>query len=123
MRLLPARVSPLRFVGGTAGLLGACLALALAARGAGPALTIPLAVAFTIPLCSLGEWLVHGVLYHGRVPGLGLLHRIHQRGHHVALFPPERYVQHGPYRFMRVRAPLLPFRMADSAADDFITRA
>ena len=90
-----------------------CLALAALAPGAARLAALA-GVAFTLPLCSLGEWLVHRVLYHGRVPGLGLLRRIHQQGHHVALFPPTRYVQAGPYPFMRVRAPLLPFRMAET---------
>jgi hypothetical protein len=106
--------------GGAALLLGCALALAAARHAAAPAAAL-LGVLFTLPLCSLGEWLVHRVLYHGRLPGLGLLRRIHQHGHHVALFPPARYVQHGPYPFMRVRAPLLPFRMADSALESGLT--
>jgi hypothetical protein len=107
-------------LGGGALLLFCALALR-AGRGAPAAWAALAGVAFTLPLCSLGEWLVHRVLYHARVPGLGLLRRIHQHGHHVALFPPTRYVQAGPYPFMRVRAPLLPFRMADSALDSRLT--
>jgi hypothetical protein len=110
-----------RIAAGALGLLllcGSALAAGRAAAGTWAALA---GVAFTLPLCSLGEWLVHRVLYHGRVPGLGLLRRIHQHGHHVALFPPRRYVQRGPYPFMRVRAPLLPFRMASSALDSRLT--
>jgi hypothetical protein len=78
-------------------------------------------VLFTVPLCSLGEWIVHGVLYHGRVPGLAKVRAIHHQAHHFALFPPDRYVQHGKYEFMRFRAPLAPFRMADNAFDNALT--
>lgn len=76
---------------------------------------------FTIPLCSLGEWLVHGLLYHRPIPGLEVIRKIHHAGHHGALFPPRRYVQHGPYEFMRFRQPLVPFRMSDNALDNFLT--
>lgn len=78
-------------------------------------------VLFTVPLCSLGEWLVHGVMYHGHLPGLRFMRNIHHNGHHFALFPTHHYVQHGPYEFMRFRKPLLPFRMADSRWDNFLT--
>lgn len=76
---------------------------------------------FTVPLCSLGEYLVHGVLYHADVPGFRKIRIIHHNGHHFALFPPKRYVQDGPYEFMNLRAPLMPFKMADNALDNFIT--
>jgi hypothetical protein len=79
-------------------------------------------VLFTIPLCSLGEWLVHGVLYHGRVPGFAWIRKIHHAGHHFALFPPKHYVQSGPYEFMRVRAPLTPFTMSTTALDNLISK-
>lgn len=39
----------------------------------------------------------------------------------MALFPPTRYVQAGPFPFMRVRAPLLPFRMAETPFDSRLT--
>lgn len=80
---------------------------------------------FTVPLCSLGEWLVHGVLYHGHIPGLGFIRTIHHQGHHFALFPPDKYVQSGPdakYEFMQFRKPLVPFRMSDNAVDNFLTK-
>jgi hypothetical protein len=111
----------LRIGAGVGALLLFCALAALLSRGAPAPWAALCGVAFTLPLCSLGEWLVHRVLYHARVPGLGLLRRIHQHGHHVALFPPGRYVQSGPYPFMRVRAPLLPFRMAESALDSRLT--
>lgn len=112
---------PARAVGAGAAMLMFCgLALVVGDR-APVGIALLAGVLFTLPLCSLGEWLVHRVLYHGRVPGLGLLRRIHLHGHHLALFPPTRYVQRGPYPFMRVRAPLLPFRMAASALDSRLT--
>jgi hypothetical protein len=105
---------------------------ALATLGAWTAFTILLGRAggwaailagplYAIPLISLGEWLTHGVLYHGRVPGMKRIQTIHHAGHHFALFPPDHYVQNGRFEFMRVRAPLIPFRMADSAVDDKLT--
>ncbi len=78
---------------------------------------------FTVPLCSLGEWLVHGVLYHGRTPGLEFIRTIHHHGHHFAMFPPDRYVQtKTKYEFMRFRKPLTPFRMSDNDTDNFLTK-
>ncbi len=76
---------------------------------------------YTIPLISLGEWLVHGVMYHGRIPGLKFIRDIHHAGHHFALFPPKNYVQHGKYEFMRFRKPLVPFQMSDNALDNWLT--
>ena len=114
--------SSLRVVLGSSALLLFCALAAVVGRFAPPAVALVAAVLFTVPLCSLGEWLVHRVLYHARVPGLALLRRIHQHGHHVALFPPGRYVQRGPYEFMRVRSPLLPFRMAESRFDNRVTK-
>ena len=45
------------------------------ARAASVAQDVVAAIAaalFTIPLCSLGEWIVHGVLYHNPIPGRGV---------------------------------------------------
>lgn len=78
---------------------------------------------FTVPLCSLGEWLVHGVLYHGRVPSLEFIRDIHHQGHHFTIFPPDKYVQTASqYEFMQFRKPLLPFRMSDNPVDNFLTK-
>jgi hypothetical protein len=115
------RTHPLRPALAAAALLVFCLLLAGAARGAPTPVAVFAGILFTLPLCSLGEWLVHRVFYHGHVPGLALLRRIHHHGHHIALFPPARYLQHGPYPFMNVRAPLLPFRMAQSRLDSWLT--
>jgi hypothetical protein len=68
------------------------LMLAVGRRAAGPLAALAGAL-FTVPLASLGEWLVHGIFYHRSLPGLGLLRRIHHHGHHFALFPPRRYVR------------------------------
>jgi hypothetical protein len=111
----------LRALAGGACVVLFCLASARVARTAPAALAFVAGVVFTLPLCSLGEWLVHRVLYHGRVPGLAFLRRIHEQGHHVTLFPPARYLQHGPHPFMNIRAPLLPFRMAGSRLDNLLT--
>ncbi len=91
------------------------------ARLGQPLLAILAGPLYTIPLISLGEWLVHGVLYHGRTPGLKFIRDIHHAGHHFALFPPDRYVQHGPFEFMRFRKPLVPFQMSDNAVDNTLT--
>jgi hypothetical protein len=81
------------------------------------------AIFFTVPLCSLGEWLIHGVLYHAHLPGLGTIRRIHHDGHHFSLFPPKHYVDpDGRYEFMRFREPLTPWRMADNGLDNFLTK-
>jgi hypothetical protein len=116
-----ARVPLWRFLAGMAAIGAACTALLAAGRLAGPACGALAAVAFTVVLSSLGEWLVHGVLYHGRIPGLGFIRSIHHRGHHFALFPPTRYVQHGPHEFMRIRDPL-PYRMSDNILDNLLSK-
>lgn len=92
-----------------------------AARAGGWGAALAAGVLFTVPLSSLGEWVVHGILYHRRIPGLGFIRAIHHSGHHSALFPPRHYVWHGPYEFMRVRRPYVPFQMADNAVDNAIT--
>lgn len=97
-------------------------AMLWAGRGAPAALAAAFGLLFTIPLASLGEWLVHGLLYHRAVPGLAALRRIHHHGHHFALFPPHRYAKSEGYAFMRVRAPLAPFRMADNRFDEALTK-
>jgi hypothetical protein len=97
------------------------LMLAVGRRAAGPLAALAGAL-FTVPLASLGEWLVHGIFYHRSLPGLGLLRRIHHHGHHFALFPPRRYVKAEGHEFMRVRAPLTPFRMADNPWDNALTK-
>jgi hypothetical protein len=94
----------------------------LLARTGGPWAASLAGACFTVPLCSLGEWFVHGVLYHGHLPGLGFIRTIHHQGHHFALFPPERYVQSGPFEFMRFRQPLVPFQMSDNAVDNALTK-
>ena len=113
----------LRLTVATLALLVFCLVTACAARPAPAALAVLAGIFFTLPLCSLGEWLVHRVLYHGQVPGLSILRRIHHHGHHIALFPPARYLQHGPYPFMNVRAPLLPYRMARTRFENWLTES
>jgi hypothetical protein len=97
--------------------LAAWSAATIALARGGDALAILAGPLYTIPLISLGEWLVHGVAYHGKLPGLKFIRDIHHAGHHFALFPPARYVQHGPYSFMRMRQPV-PFAMSDNALDD-----
>ncbi len=77
-------------------------------------------VLFTVPLISLWEWLVHGFLYHRGLPFLKTVRTIHHAGHHVALFPPARYVQNGTYEFMRLR-PLLPFQMSETRTENLLT--
>jgi hypothetical protein len=56
------------------------------------------AIAVTVALASLYEWIVHRYVYHGPspVPLLQGIHEIHQRGHHWHRFPPDRYVEPGP---------------------------
>ena len=80
------------------------------------------AVLFTVPLCSLGEWLVHGILYHNRIPGLGFIRDIHHKGHHFSLFPPRHYVQESGYPFMRLRQGQR-WQMADNGWDNFVARS
>ena len=73
-----------------------------------------------VPLCSLGEWLVHGFLYHRGMPGLTWIRDIHHAGHHWALFPPQRYVNRGsPFAFMRLSA---PWQMASNAQEETLTK-
>jgi len=120
-RLLPRRVPAWRFALGTTLLLAACGKVAWIGGTLPWPLAATAAVLFTVPLCSLGEWLVHGIMYHGRLPLLARIRTIHHDGHHFALFPPERYVQDGPTSFMRVRAPMTPFRMAESAFESAVT--
>ena len=115
------RISVARWLFALCALGGWCALMVLAARLENDALALAAGVLFTVPLCSLGEWLIHGVLYHGRIPGLRFIRNIHHNGHHFAIFPPSRYVQEGTYEFMRFRKPLLPFRMADSALDNVLT--
>lgn len=77
----------------------------------------------TVPLCSLGEWLVHGFLYHRGLPGLAFIRTIHHNGHHWAIFPPQRYVNTtSPYAFMRFRKPYVPFVMSDNKLDEALTK-
>jgi hypothetical protein len=102
-------------------ILGAwCAACVLIAAASVP-WAIAAGILVTVPLCSLGEWLVHGLLYHRRIPGLEFIQKIHHAGHHFALFPPERYVQEGGFEFMRFRKPFIPFEMADNATDNALT--
>lgn len=100
--------------------LWSALMVAIGRSGCAPAAVLAAAL-FTVPLTSLGEWLVHGVLYHGRVPGLAFIRSIHHHGHHFSLFPPHRYIQDGDYEFMRFRNPR-PFEMADNALDNLLTK-
>ncbi len=97
------------------------LAMILVAR-VGPIAAALAGVAFTVPLCSLGEWWVHGILYHSRVPGFARIRKIHHAGHHFALFPPTRYVQDGGYEFMRVHGTITPFRMSETALENAISK-
>ncbi len=94
--------------------------------GLGRAGPIPAAVGgalVTVPLCSLGEWLVHGFLYHKGLPGMSFIRTIHHNGHHWALFPPQRYVNRtSPYAFMRFRKPYVPFVMSDNRMDEAMTK-
>lgn len=99
-----------------------CVGCVLLARAtSSPAVDVLAAVLLCVPLCSLFEWLVHGVLYHRGVPGLGFIRTIHL-AHHAALFPPQRYVHEGAHSFMCTR-PLQPYRMARTTAESFFTAA
>lgn len=111
-----------RMVLGLSVLAGWSAGTVLMARLGGPVAAAVAGPLFTVPLCSLGEWFVHGILYHGHIPGLEFIRTIHHQGHHFALFPPERYVQSGKYEFMQFRKPLLPFRMSDNPVDNFLTK-
>ena len=116
-------VTPVRFLLGILVLACWCALTVLAAGLHNTAVTIIAGVLFTVPLCSLGEWLIHGVLYHAPLPGLEFIQKIHHNGHHFTLFPPSNYVQtSSPYEFMRFRKPFIPFQMADNAFDNFLTK-
>ena len=116
-----SKVSVGRYAFGLSVLSAWCFAMVMLARMGNAPLAIAVGILFTVPLTSLGEWLVHGVLYHGRIPGLEFIRTIHHHGHHFALFPPEKYVQSGKFEFMRFRKPLTPFTMSDNATDNFLT--
>lgn len=116
------RTTLARFVGGTAVVTVWSAALIVWARTTTqPLAAVAAGVLFTVPLVSLWEWLVHGILYHGGVPGFDKIRAIHVVGHHGALFPPKRYVHDGKYAFMRFRAPREPWRMADNKLDEQLT--
>ena len=116
------RTSALRFALGVGLVLAWTAALVLFAQH-GPQPWAPLVsgVLVTVPLVSMWEWLVHGVLYHGGLPGMAEIRAIHVVGHHGALFPPKRYVHDGQYAFMRFRGPRLPWRMSDNRIDEQLT--
>jgi hypothetical protein len=116
------QVSTGRFIFGILTLAALSTALVALVRTGNLTAAIIAGPLFTIPLISLGEWLVHGVLYHGHVPGLEFIRTIHHAGHHFALFPPKHYVQHGPYEFMRFRKPFKPFVMSDNPVDNWLTK-
>lgn len=115
-------LSPIRVLSGLAALAawcgGWCAAVVL--TGSLPVALVA-GLAFTVPLTSLWEWITHGVLYHRALPGLSEVRRIHVGGHHLSLFPPQRYVQSGPFAFMRFRAPRTPWQMSDSLLDSALT--
>jgi hypothetical protein len=118
----PSRLRPVRLAGGLAAIAGWSFALGWMARALPPPVAALAGVAFALPLMSLGEWLVHGVLYHRALPGLAVIRRIHHHGHHVVLFPPRRYRKSAGHEFMRVRAPVEPFRMSDNPWDNALTK-
>jgi sterol desaturase/sphingolipid hydroxylase (fatty acid hydroxylase superfamily) len=114
-------VKPARLAMGLGVLVAWSAAMVALAGQAAPIAAIA-AILFTIPLISLGEWWVHGVMYHRALPGLDFIREIHTAGHHGALFPPKHYVQApDAYPFMRFRAPKKPWRMADNALDNALT--
>ncbi|MBI3557421.1 MAG: hypothetical protein HY074_14245, partial [Deltaproteobacteria bacterium] len=122
-RIRLQNVTLTRFFGGVLLLAAWCAAAVLAARLHNTAVTVVAGVLFTVPLCSLGEWLIHGVLYHAPLPGLEFIQKIHHNGHHFTLFPPANYVQtEKKYEFMRFRKPFIPFKMADNSFDNFLTK-
>jgi len=116
-------VSTQRLVLGTGALAGWCALMVWLGRPGQPAVVAAIAaILFTIPLTSLGEWWVHGVLYHRALPGLDFIREIHTAGHHGALFPPRHYVQaSSAFPFMRFRQPRRPWRMSDNALDNALT--
>jgi hypothetical protein len=116
------RVPLWRFFAGLSVIAAWSAAMLWIGKTQGPILASAAAVLFTIGVCSLGEWLVHGVLYHRELPGLGFIRDIHHKGHHFALFPPKRYVKEDGYEFMRFRRPYRPWQIADNAADNFLSK-
>ena len=117
-RLRPARVT----TGGAILLAWSAGMIALGSLDAPPIVGVLAAIGLTVPLISFWEWMVHGVLYHRRLPGLDVIREIHTAGHHGALFPPKHYVQASAgFPFMRFRSPRRPWRMADNAVDNFLT--
>lgn len=116
------KLRPLRVTLGLLVLLGwSALHLALVRAAPGAALTVLAGVTFTVPLISLWEWITHGVLYHRALPGMREVFKIHVGGHHLALFPPDRYFRQGRYSFMRFREPRLPWVMSDNLLDSALT--
>lgn len=115
-------VSPGRLMAGLAALgLWSAANMALVVTTGDPIVAVAAGVLYTVPLISMWEWMVHGVLYHLGLPGLKGIKRIHAAGHHVSLFPPEKYVQDGRYEFMRFRKPLEPWVMSDNWVDNALT--
>jgi hypothetical protein len=107
-----------------AGLLffAACAAILLQAPRLGSnVFTVFAGLVYGVILCSLGEWITHGILYHSEIPGLKFIHTIHHHGHHFTLFPTTKYTQVGKFEFMRFRKPLKPFRMSDNRVDNLMT--
>lgn len=101
-------------------ILGAMTAAFLALQGLGPVGAVVGGLLLPVPLCSLGEWLVHGFLYHRGLPGLTFIRNIHHAGHHWAIFPPQRYVnRNSPFAFMRLQA---PWQMASNRKEETITK-
>ncbi len=116
------KLNPLRVTSGLLLLtLLSALQIWLAREHASPALAMLLGITFTVPLISLWEWITHGVLYHQALPGFREIFKIHVGGHHLALFPPERYFRQATYSFMRFRAPRLPWAMSDNLLDSVLT--
>jgi hypothetical protein len=118
----PSPLRPVRLAAGLAAIAGWSLAIAWLGCDLPAPVAALAGVAFALPLMSLGEWLVHGVLYHRALPGLAVIRRIHHHGHHVVLFPPRRYRKSAGHEFMRVRAPVEPFRMSDNRWDNALTK-
>ena len=119
-----SRVTPGRALFGASALLawtGALMAAVMLVPH--PAVAVLAGVLYTVPLISFWEFMVHVVMYHGKgLPGMKGVVRIHVAGHHHHIFPPSRYVQDGPYAFMRFRAPREPWRMSDNALDNALTQ-
>ena len=62
-----ARVGLGRFAFGVGAIAAWGAAMVAAVQLQNPWVSVAAAVLFTVPLCSLGEWIVHGVLYHNRI--------------------------------------------------------